>query len=291
MPVMDGFTATRRLRENPEWRSLPIIALTANAMVEDKERCLASGMNGHLAKPIRMEALYEQLARCVPDTWKESEDAPSSSVAPSLKQSELPRFPGIDTALGLAHVGGQLPQFFRILKLLRDDQGRKFAGQIVEALAGCEWETAERLAHSLKGVAHTLGALDLGDAARTLENAAKRRDAEQCAELVPQVVALLHQVTVGLGDLERLLEETKPLNRITDSFMSASEPMLAKLAELLAVGDPMAIDLALDLAPGFIATVHRPTWEAVALLIEQYDFAAAAAALELLRHTLTEVSP
>ncbi len=63
MPVMDGFEATKRIRSlDCPWRSIPIIALTANALVGDRERCLEAGMNGYLSKPVKKEALYETLA-------------------------------------------------------------------------------------------------------------------------------------------------------------------------------------------------------------------------------------
>ena len=65
MPVMDGYAATRALRQRPELRDLPVIALTANAMVGDRDKALATGMNDHIAKPIKLEVLLSTLARWV----------------------------------------------------------------------------------------------------------------------------------------------------------------------------------------------------------------------------------
>ena len=65
MPVMDGYAATRELRQQPSLRALPVIAMTANAMVGDREKVLAAGMNDHIAKPIRFEEMLATLARWV----------------------------------------------------------------------------------------------------------------------------------------------------------------------------------------------------------------------------------
>ncbi|MGM9489297.1 response regulator [Ideonella sp. YS5] len=68
MPSMDGFEATRRVRENPAWKDLPVIAMTANAMVGDREKALAAGMNDHIAKPIDVNHMFATLARWVRPT-------------------------------------------------------------------------------------------------------------------------------------------------------------------------------------------------------------------------------
>ena len=65
MPVLDGYEATRRLRRQPQWHDLPVIAMTANAMVGDREKALAAGMNDHIAKPINVDEMYRTLARWV----------------------------------------------------------------------------------------------------------------------------------------------------------------------------------------------------------------------------------
>ena len=65
MPVLDGYEATRRLRRQPQWQDLPVIAMTANAMVGDREKALAAGKNDHIAKPIRVDEMYGTLARWV----------------------------------------------------------------------------------------------------------------------------------------------------------------------------------------------------------------------------------
>lgn len=66
MPEMDGFEATRRIRQNPVWRKLPIIAVTAKATKEDQDRCLAAGANDYLAKPIELGRLFSLIQVWMP---------------------------------------------------------------------------------------------------------------------------------------------------------------------------------------------------------------------------------
>jgi signal transduction histidine kinase/CheY-like chemotaxis protein len=204
MPIMDGYTATRRLRENPETRDLPIIALTANALESDKDKCFAAGMNAHVAKPIRMDALYERLVHCLPSAVINTEV--SAVAAKSLPILNLPEFPGINVALALAHVEGRLPLLLKVLKQFRDHQGRNFERQFKEAMENPDGEARVRLAHSLKGVALTLGAEDLAEAAVALLAAAEAHDAVKYRQLFPTVLDRLRVVIQGLKDLEQILE-------------------------------------------------------------------------------------
>ncbi len=199
MPVMDGYTATRRLREDPRWQELPIIALTANAMDDDKNLSFAAGMNAHVAKPIRMEVLYRELLRCLPaSAASPSVTRVSAQDRGSLKGPELPPLPGFDTALGLAQVGGNPAMLLRLLQRFRDTHGRQFQTQFAQAWAARDWEVAQRLAHSLKGVAYTLGAIALGDAATGLETAVRARDGSEVDEALKDVLTQMHQVMSGL---------------------------------------------------------------------------------------------
>ena len=98
MPVMDGYAATRALRQNLQWRELPIIAMTANAMVGDRDKALAAGMNDHIAKPIKVDEMFATLARWVrpgaaasgsEHGGEQGGEGGDSSVGPML--AELPR--------------------------------------------------------------------------------------------------------------------------------------------------------------------------------------------------------
>ena len=202
MPVMDGFTATRELRQNPAWRDLPVIALTANAMVEDREACLAAGMNAHVAKPVSMEALFHRMVECVGALAAATETQPDTARTPEPSSApHLPQFPGIDTAVGLTHVGGRLPLLLRLLRKFRDNMGADFEIQFTAALAAGDGATEIRLIHSLKGIALTLGATDLGEAALALEQAVAADDQGKRQDLQTEMLARLRVVLTGLSGL------------------------------------------------------------------------------------------
>ncbi|MGA0611282.1 response regulator [Caldimonas sp. KR1-144] len=150
MPVMDGYAATRALRQHPQWRDLPVIAMTANAMVGDREKVLEAGMNDHIAKPIRVEELFATLAR-----WIRRPQAAAAST---------------DSRAALAGMRGNEQLYRRVVSMFIEQEER-FGERFAEARAAGDDETAQRLAHDLKCLAATLGATDLSAAAAALEHA------------------------------------------------------------------------------------------------------------------------
>lgn len=207
MPVMDGYEATRRLRAQAAYKDLPIIALTANATLEDQEKCIAVGMNAHIAKPVRMEALFERMAKCLPDT--PATPAPVNPGTDASPVPALPSFPGIDMVLGLAHVDGRPSLLLRVLKQFRDKMGKTFEAQFTAARDAGDWKEQRRLAHSLKGVALTLGATALAESASALQDAAGEQDVARRDALLTETLDKLTEIRAGLADLDRYQETLK----------------------------------------------------------------------------------
>ncbi|SMF94172.1 PAS fold-containing protein [Methylomagnum ishizawai] len=173
MPIMDGYEATRELRKQAHLRALPIIALTAHAMANDRERCLEAGMNAYLSKPVDIPQLIRALAQWVRPRARSGVPAGvSPPAAGSVPPPDLPAvLPGIDLQAGLERTGGNPPLYLRLLRKFRDSHGRDFERDCRAALDAGEFGTARRLAHSLKGVAKSLGAEPLGELAARLETA------------------------------------------------------------------------------------------------------------------------
>ncbi len=181
MPVMDGVTATRALRKLAGLQHLPIVAMTANAMTQDRRKCIDAGMNDYLVKPIDPKELTSILLRWVRPGHTAIAAAaaaaagPSRAItAPGVQTGELPvGIPGLDTSLGLQRMLGKKPLYIAMLR-------RYLAGQndlvrdIRAARAGGDHTTAQRLAHTARSVAGNIGATEVQARATALEDAMRQ---------------------------------------------------------------------------------------------------------------------
>jgi signal transduction histidine kinase/DNA-binding response OmpR family regulator len=195
MPVMDGYAATRALREQPSLKELPVIAMTANAMVGDREAAIAAGMNDHIAKPIKVDDMFATLAKWI----KPGRPATVNDVSPV---DALPASGSIDTHCGLANVGGNEVLYRRVLSLFGEREA-DFPQRFKAARLAGDTEAATRAAHDLKGLAGTLGMHALQVAAAALERGcltgAGDADIEDALE---QTIGLLGDVMDALKAME-----------------------------------------------------------------------------------------
>jgi len=237
MPVLDGYEATRRLRANPRFRDLPILAMTANAMAGDRERALEAGMNDHIAKPINVRLLFETLARWVhPD---ESAKAPAPADNDSGPDS-LPPLPGIDRDRGLAHCNGDAALYLRTLKRVRE-RLKHFLADWDRASAD-DSDDPERMAHTLKGLAGTIGAVDLEESAGRLELAATTADSEARQQARSGLEPTLQQVLDGLDALQDTAPEGSSAPLDADEQTRLDE-LAGELEVLIEDSDADAADL------------------------------------------------
>jgi PAS domain S-box-containing protein len=198
MPVMDGYTATERIRANPAWRDLPVIAMTASALAADRDRAFAAGMNAHIAKPLDVEQMFATLAAWIAPGTRASAPAPAQRGLSALRT--------IDARDALGRCGGNEALYRRLLRLFAAEQAG-FAAALAAARASGDWALAERLAHDLKGLAATLGAHALHGAAASLQSACARHDDAACdAALAPTLAAL----TEALAEIDALADADAP---------------------------------------------------------------------------------
>ncbi|HEY0846400.1 MAG TPA: ATP-binding protein [Noviherbaspirillum sp.] len=165
MPVMDGYEATRRLRADARFRDLPIIAMTAHALAQERAKCLAVGMNDHVTKPIDPDLLCQTLAHWCPHAVREARQA-----ALPLEGGEVLAVDGIDTRAGLRRMAGNTESYRRLLGLFREELATTATG-LRQALAAGDKAQAIRLAHTIKGVSANVGANALSGCAARLEGA------------------------------------------------------------------------------------------------------------------------
>ncbi|WP_374340443.1 PAS domain S-box protein [Azonexus sp.] len=180
MPVLDGLGATRLIRAEPRWRQLPILAMTANAFGEDRQRCLEAGMNDHVPKPVDPRHLYSMLIKWLPAPPARPTatlpEAVAAAVAVPDAAELLAALPGLDPAAGLRSVRGRMASYLRLLRAFlatHADDGKAIGAE----LAAGRTTAAEHLAHALKGAAGTLGLAAVHVAARELNDALRQGEA------------------------------------------------------------------------------------------------------------------
>lgn len=204
MPELDGYEAARRLREAWPADRFPIIAVTAHAHQDERERCRAAGMNEHLAKPIRPEQLYACLL-----TWLAPEEETPEPAAGRVRlpAAGLPAsIPGLAVAIGIENFGGNGALYGRLVgEFCQTAEGK--GAEIRGALTAGRDKEALNLAHTLKGTAATLAAPRLAAAAAALEDAMRQGRAGDLAPLIDALDAALAE----LGAAAPLLAGRQPL--------------------------------------------------------------------------------
>ncbi len=208
MPVMDGVTATLEIRKNPRFSKLPIIALTANVMVSEQNEFLNAGMNDHIGKPIDPDKLVATLAKWVRPTLKSANESPLLILqnSPVNKTELLPDLPGFSVAESVSRIGGKIAIYYTLLDRFRTNE-KNIATKIREALAATDLKTAERIAHTLRGLAGTLGATDLQSQAAIIESKIKNGASNEVEPLLTKMELDIATIIVNIDrafDLRRI---------------------------------------------------------------------------------------
>jgi signal transduction histidine kinase/DNA-binding response OmpR family regulator/HPt (histidine-containing phosphotransfer) domain-containing protein/HAMP domain-containing protein len=273
MPVMDGITATKAIRSISRFASLPIIAMTANAMDRDREMCLAAGMNDHLAKPIDPEKLFGALLHWIrPRAASASASAssptePASVFVPADPSGELV-VPGIDTATALKRTGGNRKRYESLLQRFADSQSHTL-DDIRAALAGNDVPTAQRFAHSLKGAAANLGAGALAEVAAAAE-AAIGSD--------PSVTPALETLSRSLDKTIAAIRAALPADPVPVSTPSSNaDPStivkpLSQLKKLLEADDGDASDFLLEARSAFSRVLTSAEIDSLSAFIGNFAY-------------------
>jgi len=293
MPEMDGFTATRLLRCDPRLQNFPIIAMTAHALVEERQRCLDAGMNDHVSKPIDPDVLFATLMRWAkprpkqavalqtsPIETKTTETQAIETIMPQAKTPKagdeviLPEIAGIDLVDGLKRVAGNRRLYRDLLGQFAAKE-RDAAAQISAALENRDRKLAERIAHTVKGVAGNLGITELQSAAQQLEKALR--------EGQDSVPSLLGTFAATLSTQVRAIEQAfheSPVPRLepisASSFSGgAASAAIARLKCLLDASDGNAEEAFRSLQEVVASVVDKSQLDALGASIRDFDFEAA----------------
>ena len=207
MPVMDGLDATRELRKDALSLELPIVAMTAAALETDRQRCLEAGMNDHLAKPIDPDDLFAMLLQWIPPGEREMPEPvelPAAAAVDEQPRAEPAADPllsieGLDVEVGVKRVMGKRDFYEKLVRQFVQGEEAESVATARAQLAAGERGAAERTAHSLKGVAGTIGAGELQARAQGLETAVKEGTAD-VDTLLESVEEELTRLVVAIRD-------------------------------------------------------------------------------------------
>ncbi|MGX9700466.1 response regulator [Janthinobacterium lividum] len=278
MPVMDGYQATRKLRQDPRYSNLPVIAMTANAMVGDKEKCLDAGMNDFIAKPIDVAQLFGTLAR-----WIAPATPQAMTAVVAQPEADLPVIAGLKMAEAMRRVGGNTALMRKLLDRFVETQFDAMQ-RIVAAIENNQLETAIREAHTLKGLAGNIGAGGLADSAARVEHLLSLGSHDglpqalaACTlaldELVPKIVLAMqsrgHVAEAGGAPVAHVA----PVDR---AYLEAG---LRELSQLLQQDDAQAVKHLDGIGPVLVAAGQAEHARQLKRMLGQYDFEGALAQL------------
>ena len=277
MPVMDGYDATRELRRDRRNAELPVIAMTANAMVGDKEKCLAAGMNDFIAKPIDVAQLFTTLAR-----WVKPRHPAEPLPQQAPQDDTLPSIPGLRLEAALQRVGGNAKLLRKLLARFVETQIDAMQ-RIADAIENNDLAAATREAHTVKGLAGNIGATGMADSAAKVEQmlaqgVAQGRD-EALTAMGLELSELVARISMAVSDRNGD-GGARPASGPGGADSGADEAVdlaqlradASQMAQLLAQDDGAAVKL-LDLVCPKLATAGQGEHaRQLRRLLGQYDF-------------------
>jgi len=235
MPVMGGLRATVEIRKFPEYKDLPIIAITADAMVGVQEKCLEVGMLDFITKPINPGQMLETIEKWIPDRT-----SALPIVQPEKAKHELvliPALDGIDVQDGLGRLGGNGRLYFDLLIKFANDHERFIADLENKIRAGAQRD-GRRLIHTLKGTSGNLGMIHLHEECKKAEEHLQNEKVDTFLDGLRPLESELNRI---MDSLRRNL--VKDSSFIETSALSEVKPKLSQLERLLKDNDPEAVNL------------------------------------------------
>lgn len=266
MPVMDGFEAARLIRQCD--RRLPIIALTANAMIQDVKKTKLLGMNEHLNKPIDVEKLFATLLKYI----SKKTDVKSSQNITHGDAIELPRFIYINTKIGLAHMAENKKLYIKILGDFLKNY--KNIADKLQLLLHSDIAEAKMIIHTLKGLSANIGAMALHEKTKDLEGSLRLEELQQLEEELECVIGEL-EAHRQLFDHAKTREDKKSLTsgELTEKFRELKEVMAKKRPKLC---EPLMEEIG-----GFMLdAADNEMFEQIKEMIKKYKFSDAIALVE-----------
>lgn len=280
MPVMDGLDAARRIRENPAYDAIPVIAMTANAMAADRKACLAAGMNDHLSKPIDPDELYRVIVQ-----WTGAPMA-QDGLTEEASAGELPSFatallPEIDAGPALGRVLNNADMYERMLRRFRADQDAA-AARLTSMLEEADRQGLEAAIHILKGLSGQIGAMRLAVLATALESGLRRSGlGPEIHQALPEFCAALDAALAAIDRaFPRAQEaEASQTDASKEPASAADRALVEQLITLLREDDPEAVALAQKSQRELTGLLGTVGYRDLQRALDKFDFDAALASL------------
>ncbi|WP_287878351.1 response regulator [Aquitalea sp.] len=269
MPVMDGLEATRQVRRLPAHAACKIVAMTANVMAGEEQRCLDAGMDDYIAKPIDIQVFYATLLRHLRPGLPQALPGSGNNLQPHPPGSTL-----LDRNTALLRMGGDQTLYTRLLSRFQERE-RDAVLRLQQAMAKGEGDSTRRIVHNLKGLAGNIGADALAAACRHLEYHLDG-DAVQQEEAVTR---LQQQLQLLLAHLE---EEQAPTELASSTPPEDSRQLISTLAAQLQDNDIKASRTATLLYHALAGHAEADAAQQVSRLAAQYEYDAALQQLEQL---------
>lgn len=273
MPEMNGIQATQEIRKNPLFKDLPIVAMTAHAMVGDKEKSLNAGMNEHITKPIDPDELYKTLKR-----WLQPSNSHTSNTVILTHQNDMTLLPDYSDSLhvqwGLKRIGGNRSLFYKLLKEFHQDHHNDI--QLLQhAIDTNQIETAKRIIHTIKGVTGNIGAHKLQQLASELEQGINSLD-----DYATALSLFTQEFIILMTEFESFFEQTLTFNTVQANLSKDQlTEEIKKLYQSLIQGDSDAISI-LNNIKGNLHEKSADQTKSLQQAIEDYDFEQAVTCLK-----------
>lgn len=278
MPIMDGYAATRILRGEARFNHLSIIAMTANVMPGDREKCMAAGMNDHISKPIHPPTLFATMARHFKPKAVHAKPALVATPPPQTTDLLPKSLEGIDMEAGLFNVNGNSKLYLKLLKEIHS----KYHGIVDKLHSELEQnshEVAVRLIHSFKGVVGTIGAKQLQAHCSQLELALEAGQTQQVEELLISWSPQVEQIMQVLAPFALVQPEIPaiPTGPPSGKFdKNQLQEIFCTLTKQIAAHDSKAVaqlQQAIEIIGGFL--VGNNLMQTLSQQLNDYEFEAA----------------
>ncbi|MCB2309707.1 response regulator [Clostridium tagluense] len=296
MPIMDGYDATMEIRKAPIYADLPIIAMTANALISDQEKCLQAGMNDHVAKPIDTTELFQKITYWINKGQatihkKVTIDMPKScsSIKEALPMDNgiIPSIVGIDVQIGLSRLGGNKELYFKLLIMFYENHKHAIK-KIRYSIERGDVKAAKILVHNIKGAGGNLGARDIYLEASAIEAELNNNSLHYTEMLLVQLEKSLDKILTAISLMKKDIGDDIQNSQTGGVDIALIKPLLDKLEKLLVHNNMDAVGCVEEIVKGSKNMSFAENIIGIKNYVAQYDFEGALDILNKIFHSIGE---